>query len=117
MVTLWEWAKGRVHPDVMKAKETMTMELADRMEKLAGQCLDLLPDKLETATAAQLATIAGIAVDKMQVLRGKPDTIAGSTATLDPEQTAARIQEIMAQARKLRLAAEAEKAEAETTDA
>ena len=114
LVTLWEWARGRVHPDVQKMREGMTQQLGDRMELLAVTCLDRLPSKLETATAAQLATISGIAIDKMQVLRGKPDTITQSASQLDPDQAAEKINQLLQNARRRRLEAEALQEDAET---
>ena len=108
MATLWEWSKGRHNADVTTMKEGMKVELAERMEKLAETCLNLLtPEKLGEASAAQLATITGIAVDKMQVLRGKPDSIL-TTQVLNPDERANRLMEIVAEARQNKAQAEAQ---------
>jgi len=95
LVTLWEWARGRVHPDVQGMRAGMTQQLGDRMELLAVQCLDLLPGKLETATAAQLATITGIAIDKMQVLRGSATLTLAATLQITDEDRLRELRELM----------------------
>jgi transposase-like protein len=93
--TLDEWAKGRVHADVASDRIEKKEELADRLEALAHQIVGLLPGKLAMASVQQLATTLGIAVDKMQVLRGKPSTINQETIA-DPEKRKARIDELLA---------------------
>jgi len=105
LVTLWEWAKGRVHPDVTTLKEGMKIELAERMEKLAESCLNLLtPEKLENSTAAQLATITGIAIDKMRLLREQATTI--SNAAITDEERLRELQELMQRLRQRQLEAQ-----------
>ena len=49
--------------------------LADRLEAVAHQILDLLPGKLDGASVSQLSVALGVALDKLLKLRG-----------LDPEQ-------------------------------
>ncbi len=113
LVTLWEWARGRVHPDVQGMRAGMTQQLGDRMELLAVTCLDMLPSKLETATAAQLATITGIAIDKMQILRGKPDTIAATMPPLTDEERIEQLKELFERVRKRKEAENAQHAKTE----
>lgn len=73
--TVEEWRDGRHVPEVANIRQGKRRALADELEELAYLCLDLLPDKLNDASAAATATALGIAVDKMQVLRGKPSSV------------------------------------------
>ncbi len=68
--TLENWSKGHVNGDVAKIGHEIRQTLAERLESVAHQLLDEIPKKLEKATLVQIGTTLGIAVDKMQVLRG-----------------------------------------------
>lgn len=93
--TLTKWSKGvNVNGDVTEKGEEKRIGLADRLETLAHQIVDRLPEKFDDATAQQLATTLGITVDKMQILRGKPSQINQETA--DPERRRERIAELLA---------------------
>ena len=71
--SIQRWAAGE-HVSVEAAKDASEkmMVLADLFEALARDAIGgITPDKIKTASVAHLATVAGIAVDKMQLLRGE----------------------------------------------
>ncbi len=71
--TLREWARGRgVVNGVTKIRHQKKGELADELETIAWRVLDALPEKLAEADARALATLLGIVIDKVQLLRGQP---------------------------------------------
>ena len=79
--TIENWAKSRgVHPAVAKMGEVKKRELADKLEELAHQIIDAAPDKIEKAGLKDSMIAAGTAIDKMQLLRGKPTAIVMDTA-------------------------------------
>ena len=82
-VTLLGWASGRVHPSVSELRQSKKEGLADRLEAVAHQLLDLFPDKAKDANLQQVATSFGIAIDKMRLLREQPTSIAGRELTDD----------------------------------
>jgi transposase-like protein len=45
--------------------------LAEKLEEIVWTAAGILPEKLKTAKASEVATAMGIAVDKMQLLRGE----------------------------------------------
>jgi hypothetical protein len=78
--TLQHWAKGECAPQVRELAQQKKGPLADAFEELARELLGgMTPEKMAAATLQQLATAAGIAVDKMQLLRGQPTTITEMT--------------------------------------
>jgi hypothetical protein len=93
--TLERWAKGTAHPEPAANAAPKKAALADQFEAIAYHCLGLLPGKLAQATAVQLIVVAGTAIDKMQLLRGKATSINQhnlshlSDADLDREVAAA----------------------------
>jgi transposase-like protein len=90
--TLEHWAKGERQPRSAQMGELKKGPLADAFEDLARQLLaGMTPAKIADANLQQLATAAGIAVDKMQLLRGKP---TGVTETRTPEQLDAEIRRL-----------------------
>jgi hypothetical protein len=60
--------------------ESRKARIAAQFERIATKSCDLLAQKLDTEghnlTANQLVPIAGVAVDKLQVLRGEPNLVA-----------------------------------------
>lgn len=76
--TIENWSKGKAHPDVAKLGEQKKGPLADALEVVAFKIVDLLPEKIPSATLQQAATSLGILVDKMQLLRNKPTEIQGA---------------------------------------
>src|SRR5687768_1222297 len=70
--TLRGWVNGRgVNPEVTDMRDYQKEKLADRLEALAHQIIDVMPGKLHEATLPQLAVALGIAVEKMELLREK----------------------------------------------
>lgn len=74
--TLIGWAADRgVVNDVSELRQVKKRDLADRLEEIAHDLVDVMPNKMQQATLQQIATSLGITVDKMQLLRGKPTAI------------------------------------------
>jgi transposase-like protein len=69
--TLAEWRDGHVHHAVAEIRHDKRPPLADRLEALAHLCLDLLPGKLDAASAAQVSVSLGISLEKMRLLRNE----------------------------------------------
>lgn len=70
--TLRGWVKGRgTNAGVAKLRPEKRGDLADALEEIAWKIVELLPDKLETAEVRELATLLGVSLDKLLVLRGK----------------------------------------------
>lgn len=78
--TLEEWRDGRTAEDVANIRQEVKQSLADRLEDIAHQYLDVLPEKIPKATLMQLSTALAIAVDKMQLLRGEATSISGTAS-------------------------------------
>lgn len=58
--------------------ESKKVDLADEFERIAYLLLGgVTPDKIATASVQQVMTSAGIAVDKMRLLRDQATSIAG----------------------------------------
>lgn len=70
-ITLKEWADGRVHPDVSEIRHEKQLELSELIENELRLIFTEMGTKRASATYANLATAAGIFVDKKQLLAGK----------------------------------------------
>ena len=85
--TLERWAKGdsnrvnapEVAEEMAEMRQQTATSIADRLENLIGQILDVAPGKLGDAPFGQSMTGLAIAVDKMRLLRDQPTQIQGST--------------------------------------
>lgn len=86
--TLAEWAAARLHPDVAELRQSKKTDLATQLEDIARRLAGAIPEKMATANLQQTATSMGIAIDKMQLLRGQPTSIADIAV----EQIADRIE-------------------------
>jgi transposase-like protein len=75
--TLQQWATGARHPEATQMSETKKPELADLFEDLARKALGVSRRGIRSLKADKAAVVAGIATDKMRLLRGQ------STATVD----------------------------------
>lgn len=74
--TLRRWMTGERHPEAAQMSEQKKGPLADGFEAVAWQLIDgVTPDKIAMADVKELMTGAGIAADKVQLLRGKPTSI------------------------------------------
>lgn len=75
-MTLKDWSSGLgVTVAVTENREVKKQSIADSLEELCYKILGTVPDKLAEASFKDAMTGLGIAVDKMQVLRGEPNTI------------------------------------------
>jgi transposase-like protein len=74
--TLAEWADGHIHSDVAELRQEKKIDLAARLEQIARQLAEAMPEKMAAASLQQVATSMGIAIDKMQLLRGQPTNIS-----------------------------------------
>ncbi len=83
--TIDYWKQGHVHADVLKIRDEKHLPLADRLEALAHQLVDVLPDKIPDASLVQAATAMAIAIDKMRLLREQPTSIPGKAELSDDE--------------------------------
>lgn len=87
--TLAQWADDRhIHQDVAELRQEKKIDLAARLEEIARQLAEAMPEKMATANLQQVATSMGIAIDKMQLLRGQPTNISDIAV----EQIADRIE-------------------------
>jgi transposase-like protein len=90
--TLANWAaeerNGTMHEDVANLGNIKKIDLAQRLEEIARELADAMPDKIERANLQQVATSMAIAIDKMQLLRGAPTSITD----ISIEQRAERIE-------------------------
>ena len=75
--TLRKWSKGERHPESTQMGEQKKGPLADAIEAVANQLLGDLSDEAKRSQASlkDIATAFGIAVDKMQLLRGRATSI------------------------------------------
>lgn len=82
--TLRAWNTGERHPEATQMCEEKKEPLADAFENIARQLIGgVTKEKIAAADAQKLMTSAGIAVDKMQLLRGKPTAINDSSHHFD----------------------------------
>ncbi len=74
--TLREWRDGRHHGDVTDIRQEKRLELADLFEQFIRDVFEygLTEEKIKAASLKDLMTGAGIAADKLILLRGQtPD--------------------------------------------
>lgn len=74
--TLHGWLQDPSYPSDVRIKKAQS--LADKFENAAHTFIDLAVKKAKKAPVNHLATAAGIAVDKMQLLRGQPTNITAN---------------------------------------
>lgn len=61
--------------DVAEIREYQKRRLADLLEEIAYEAVGVMKAQLPSASALQAATVCGIAVDKMRLLREEPTAI------------------------------------------
>jgi len=89
--TLRHWVNGRgVHPVAAEMGLQKRAPLADRLEELAHQLIDLMPEAAAQAPANHLAVSLGIAIDKMRLLRDQPTSIDEHNVCFTDEERADR---------------------------
>ena len=82
--TLAGWAAGDHAPVGAELRAGKKLELADRFEEIARAALGrVTAAKLDEANAPQLLTAAGIAVDKMRLLREQPTEITAQLVLIE----------------------------------
>ena len=69
--TLSQWNNGHIPDDVASIRHNKTKDLADKFEDLAHLYIAQAVDTVDKANGTNAITGAGIAVDKMRLLRGE----------------------------------------------
>lgn len=104
--TLQSWLKGiGVDDEIQQIRQIKKSELRDLHKLIAVKSLGLLSTKLEEAKPSELATIAAISTDKMQLLGDEPTSIIEN---LSREEREAKIIELINTARERKLKFEAQ---------
>lgn len=99
--TLTDWANNKgVCPEVTEIREEKKTELSQKLEAVAHALTDniLLRAQSDFSVLTPLKDFAvslGIAVDKMQVLKGEPTSISKDVSERTNEERAARILELV----------------------
>jgi hypothetical protein len=95
--TLDEWAKGkrRVTPEVVAIRREKEGTLEQKFERIAHLYADRLSDPavIDKASPLDAAKVAGIAVDKRQILTGMPTSI--TCAVMSDDDRRLRIAELL----------------------
>jgi transposase-like protein len=75
--SLRQWVKAERHPEAAQMSVEKRGTLADEMERVVWKLVEGIndPEKVKAAPVQQLATAAGILVDKIRLLRGEPTAI------------------------------------------
>ncbi len=78
--TLEDWAKGRsVADDVAEIRQEKRLELAEKLDFIAHRLADnMTEEKMKSGSIVQIATSLGITIEKAQLLKGQPTSIAGT---------------------------------------
>jgi hypothetical protein len=101
-LSAWKYGKAVRSPDIPQLRrqisENLGLELASDFQTIALESARVAikrlqsPQKANKIPFAQLMTGAGIAVDKMQLLRGEPTSITGSVVSEEERQ--AKVKEV-----------------------
>lgn len=104
--TLRSWDSGRRRdiPAIAELRAQKKADLATELETVAYQLAAAMPGKIEGASLQQLATSLGIAIDKVQLLKGQPTSITAAMG-LSERERAERVVTLLETARQRRLAA------------
>lgn len=74
--TLADWRDGKgVSPAVGEIRAGIKRPLADRLEDIAHELADAIPERIPKASLMQVTTSLAIAVDKMRLLRNEATSI------------------------------------------
>lgn len=99
--TLTDWSNGRgACPEVTEIRQVKKGQLAEKLEEVAHALTDniLLRAQSDFSLLTPLKDFAvslGIAIDKMQVLKGEPTSISKDVTERTNEERAARILELV----------------------
>jgi len=91
--TIRDWRNGlAVNADIAEIRNEKRVSLADKFEALANKLVDRAEEFIDKdkTTLAMVATAAGIATDKAQLLRGQPTQIID-----DPARVSAAVARVM----------------------
>ena len=92
--TLRRWLQGgETNAAVSQLRPQKKGDLAAALEAIAWQCVEAIPARMGEASLREVATTLGIAVEKMQLLRGKPTTINDDLSSLSDAELDRRIAE------------------------
>lgn len=81
--TLEQWAKDiGTGEDVAHIRQEKRIDLAQSLEDVAYKLVEAMPGKISEANLQQIATSAGIAIDKMRLLRGEATVITAEASRL-----------------------------------
>jgi transposase-like protein len=90
--TLDEWAKGRnQHPEVADLRNEKKEDICDLIDSAVREMIQGSAGKASEANISQLWTSIGIAVDKMQLLKGEATQITKDATPRTNEERANRI--------------------------
>jgi transposase-like protein len=94
--TLQDWLKERgTNEDVTEIRTEKKEEISTLIEAAVRDMVGASKDKIGTANFQQLWTGVGIAVDKMQLLKGEPTSINGDvTLTTEQRKKAAELRRL-----------------------
>ena len=110
--TVYYWLEAR------STEKTLdnSLDLASRFEKAASLFIELAVKKARKANFSHLMTGAGIAIDKMQLLRGQPTSI--SQSVISDEERQVKMAEIFSrlEARAIESQADVKPAELSSAD-
>lgn len=87
--TLKHWADGKRHPEARQMANGKKPDLADMLEDLAYRAVRTSRRGLRHLKADRAAVVAGIAIEKMQLLRGQPTERVDADVFARVEATAA----------------------------
>lgn len=80
LTTILDWRDGKIPDDVSELRDNKRRELADRFEDLAHLYITQATNTFDASKGTQAITGAGIAVDKMRLLRGESTVNVAITA-------------------------------------
>jgi transposase-like protein len=83
--TLRQWKHGLRHPESVQMSAAQKPPLAEALREVARQLLESIPGKIGESSLSQVAVAMGIAVDKAQLLEGKPTGIQDTVLTVQEE--------------------------------
>lgn len=88
--TLANWRDGLgVTPAVAEIGDIKRKPLCDRLDELAHLAIDLLPEKMPSASVRDLVGVYGQSIEKSQLLSGKPTQINENRSDLNEVALAA----------------------------
>lgn len=87
LTTASRWFHGSSNPPPNEIVSEKGAELSARLEAIAHQLIDAIPNKIDDATLQQTTTSLAIAVDKMRLLREQATNIVDDATLTDTGRT------------------------------